>query len=272
MGGFRINAMLGGLLTGVMALVVLVGLFWTPMDPLAINFGTRLSPPSAQHLLGADEFGRDIASRLMQGAATTFTIAAAVVALAVVLGTLLGLISGFAGGIVDRVVMAVNDALMAFPGILLAMGLIAVFGGGRYGIIAALGLAYTPTVARVVRGNVMTLRQLDFIDASWLMGNGVVYTVLRHILPNCLAPIIVLGTSMFGWAILSESALSFLGLGVAPPQPTWGNMLADARSYFTQYPRLALLPGLCISIALLGINLLGDALRDRLDPRMKESR
>lgn len=271
-GRLRMNALLGGFLTGMMLAVVLVGLFWTPMDPLQISFSARLAPPSADHLLGADEFGRDIASRLMRGAATTFSIAAAAVTFAVVFGTLIGLVSGFAGGLVDRVIMSVNDALMAFPGILLAMGLITVFGGGRYGIIAALGLAYTPTMARVVRGNVMTVRSLDFVDASWLMGNGVSYTVARHVLPNCIAPIIVLATSMFGWAILAESALSFLGLGVAPPEPTWGNMLSDARPYFSQYPRLALLPGLCISIALLGINLLGDALRDRLDPRMKDSR
>jgi peptide/nickel transport system permease protein len=165
--------------------------------------------------------------------------------------------------------MAVNNALLAFPGILLALGLLAVLGANQYGIILALGIAYTPSMARVVRGATLSLREREFIEASKVMGNGELYTMARHILPNCIAPITVLATSMFGWAILSESALSFLGLGVPPPAPTWGNMLAAGRPFIQQAVWLGLFPGLCIALTLLGINLLGDALRDRLDPRMR---
>ncbi|WP_019401485.1 ABC transporter permease, partial [Chelatococcus sp. GW1] len=139
----------------------------------------------------------------------------------------------------------------------------------KYGIILALGLAYTPSVARIVRGTVLSLREREFVEASRVMGNSEIFTVMRHVLPNCIAPLTVLATSMFGWVLLSESALSFLGLGVPPPAPTWGNMLASSRSFIAQAVWLGIFPGLCISLTLLGINLLGDALRDRLDPRMR---
>jgi peptide/nickel transport system permease protein len=165
--------------------------------------------------------------------------------------------------------MAFNDALLAFPGILLALGLLAVFGANKYGIIVALGLAYAPSVARVVRGTVLSLREREFIAASRVMGNSELYTMARHVLPNTVAPLTVLATSMFGYVLLAESALSFLGLGVPPPAPTWGNMLAGGRPYIDQAVWLGIFPGLCISLTLLGINLLGDAVRDRLDPRMR---
>ena len=142
-------------------------------------------------------------------------------------------------------------------------------GANKYGIILALGLAYTPSVARIVRGAVLSLREKEFIEASRVMGNSEIFTMVRHILPNCIAPMTVLATSMFGWVLLSESALSFLGLGVPPPAPTWGNMLASSRPFIAQAVWLGIFPGLCISLTLLGINLLGDAVRDRLDPRMR---
>jgi peptide/nickel transport system permease protein len=178
--------------------------------------------------------------------------------------------SGYSRGWFDRIVMSFNDALLAFPGILLALGLLAVLGANKYGIIVALGIAYSPSVARIVRGTVLSIREREFIAASRVIGNSEAYTMMRHVLPNCLAPLTVLTTSMFGWVLLAESSLSFLGLGVPPPAPTWGNMLASARPYIGQAVWLAVLPGLCISLTLLGINLLGDALRDRLDPRMRD--
>lgn len=191
------------------------------------------------------------------------------VILAVGAGTALGVFTGFVRGWVDRVLMAFNDALLAFPGILLALGLLAVFGANKYGIIFALGIAYIPSVARVVRGTVLSLREREFVEASRVMGNSEAYTMWRHILPNCIAPLTVLATSLFGWVLLAESALSFLGLGVPPPAPTWGNMLAASRAFIAQAAWLGIFPGLCISLTLLGINLLGDAVRDRLDPRMR---
>lgn len=267
-----LNALIGGTLIGTLAVVAAIGSVWTPVDPLRLSFRYKLAPPSSLYWLGTDEFGRDVLSRLMSGAATSVWISLLTVALAVVLGTIIGLLSGYLRGWVDRVVMAFNDALLAFPGILLALGLLAVVGANKYGIILALGIAYTPSVARIVRGTVLSLREKEFIAASRVMGNSEGYTMARHILPNCIAPLTVLATSMFGYVLLAESSLSFLGLGVPPPAPTWGNMLAGSRPYIGQAMWLGIFPGLCISLTLLGINLLGDAVRDRLDPRMRGSR
>lgn len=263
------NALIGGTIIGMVAIAALIGAVWTPYDPLAIDFMARLAPPSGAHWLGTDEFGRDVLSRLMAGASTSAWISLLTVILAVGAGTALGVFTGFVRGWVDRVLMAFNDALLAFPGILLALGLLAVFGANKYGIIFALGIAYTPSVARVVRGTVLSLREREFVEASRVMGNSEGYTMWRHILPNCITPLTVLATSLFGWVLLAESALSFLGLGVPPPAPTWGNMLAASRAFIAQAAWLGIFPGLCISLTLLGINLLGDAVRDKLDPRMR---
>ncbi|WP_371820114.1 ABC transporter permease [Verticiella alkaliphila] len=246
-------------------------MFWTPHDPLRINFAARLKPPSATYLLGTDEFGRDVLSRLMAGTLSSVWISTLTVFLAVVAGTVLGVLTGFLRGWTDRIIMAFNNALLAFPGLLLALGLLAVVGANKYGIILALGLAYTPSVTRIVRGTVLSLREREFIESSRVLGNTELYTMWRHVLPNCIAPLTVLATSMFGWVILSESALSFLGLGVPPPAPTWGNMLAASRPFLEQAAYLSIFPGVCISLTLLGINLFGDAIRDRLDPRMRGS-
>lgn len=266
------NALLGGALIGSLAIVAGIGALWTPYDPLQLSFRAKLAAPSAVHWLGTDEFGRDVLSRLMAGAATSVWISLLTVVLAVLFGTVIGVFTGFVRGWVDRVVMAFNDALLAFPGILLALGLLAVVGANKYGIILALCLAYTPSVARIVRGTVLSLREKEFIAASRVMGNSEAFTMARHILPNCIGPLTVLATSMFGWVLLAESSLSFLGLGVPPPAPTWGNMLAGSRPYIGQAMWLGIFPGLCISLTLLGINLLGDAVRDRLDPRMRGMR
>jgi peptide/nickel transport system permease protein len=207
----------------------------------------------------------------MAGAEASVTVAVLTVLFAVIAGALLGTVTGFLRGWTDRIIMAVNDALLAFPGILLALGLMVVVGASKYGIILALGLAYTPSVVRVVRGTVLSIREREYVEASRMIGNGELYTMLRHVLPNCVAPVAVLATSMFGWVLLAESALSFLGLGVPPPAPTWGNMLASSRPYMESAVWLGIAPGLCIALTLLGVNLLGDSLRDRLDPRMAQA-
>jgi peptide/nickel transport system permease protein len=204
----------------------------------------------------------------MAGAATSGLVAVFTVACAVLLGTAIGALAGFVRGWSDRVLMAMNDALLAFPGVLLGMTVMVVLGPSRFGIVIALTLAYAPSVVRVVRGTVLSLREKDYVEASRMIGNSEWVTMWRHVLPNCVTPVAVLASSMFGWVLLSESALSFLGLGVAPPQPTWGNMLSGARSYMQTAIWLGVVPGLCIAVTLLGINLLGDAVRDRLDPRM----
>ena len=264
------NVLIGGGLLLLLVAIALLGLVWTPYDPLRLDLLARLKPPSAAHWLGTDEFGRDVLSRLMIGARTSLWISLLSVSVAVVAGTLIGLLAGYMRGWTDRLLMMINDALLAFPGILMALGIMAIIGASQYGIVLALGIAYTPSVVRVVRGSVLSLRELEFIEASRVIGNSQLYTLFRHIAPNCLAPLCVLATSMFGWALLSESALSFLGLGVPPPAATWGNMLAASRPYIASASWLGLFPGLFICLALLAINLFGDALRDRLDPRMRK--
>jgi peptide/nickel transport system permease protein len=263
----RLNALIGGTLVGVLLLTALSSLVWTPYDPIAIDLDHPLAPPSLTHWFGADEFGRDILSRAMLGARISASIAFTTVALAVGAGTSLGVLAGFLRGWVDRALMMISDAILAFPGILLALGVTAVLGSGRQTLILALGIAYLPSVLRVVRAAVLSIRERDFIAASRIAGDGVLYTIARHVLPNVLPPITILATSLFGWVLLSESALSFLGVGVPPPAPTWGNMLAAARPYMENAAWLSVVPGLCIAATLLGVNLLGDALRDWLDPR-----
>jgi peptide/nickel transport system permease protein len=264
----RANATVGAVLVGCAVLAALAGQVATPYDPIALDFGARLASPSWDHWLGTDQFGRDVLSRLLSAASVSMTVSLSTVALAMAIGITIGAVSGYFGGWLDRLVMTVVDAFMALPGLLLALALMAAVGQGKWGVILALGLAYAPSVTRVVRGIALSLREKEYVEASRAMGNGELYTIARHVIPNCVGPLTVLATAFFALTILAESALSFLGLGVPPPYPSWGGMLADARSYFAFAPWLAIFPGLAISITLLGINLLGDALRDRFDPRM----
>lgn len=266
----RFNGLIGIVVVGLLLFVAVFGPWLAPYDPLKLDLLARLKGPSPDHLLGADEFGRDILSRLIYGARTSAWIAFSTVIFAIVFGTIFGILAGFLRGWTDRLLMMVNDALLAFPGLLLALGFMAVFGASRNGIIVALGIAYMPVAVRVVRGTVLSIREREYVEASRVMGNSEIITMLRHVLPNCVAPVMVLATTMFGWVVLSESALSFLGLGVPPPAPSWGNMLSTGRPYINQAPHIVILPGLCISIALLGVNLLGDAVRDWLDPKMQD--
>lgn len=263
----KLNLIIGLLILLLLGGAAVIGAAWTPYNPMQLDMLNRLSPPSFGHWLGTDEFGRDVLSRLMAGATTSITIAATTVLMAVSTGMIIGLVSGSIRGWTDRGLMAVTDALLAFPGILLALALIVILGAGRTGIILALSLAYLPAVIRIVRSAVLSIREKEYVEASKVIGNSQAYTMFLHILPNCLAPISVVATSMFGWVILAESALSFLGLGVAPPAPTWGNMLSASQPYFERALWLSLAPGACIALALLATNLIGDALRDRFDPR-----
>jgi len=262
-----IHSLLGVGLVGALLVVVLLGFVWLPYDPLAIDLDHTLASPSLAHWLGTDEFGRDVAARAMLGARISLLIAIQTVVISIVIGTALGLVVGFLRGWTERVIMTFSDALLAFPGILLALALVAVMGSSRHSIVIALAIAYLPATVRVVRGSVISIREREYVEASRVAGDSALYTMWRIVLPNALPPILVLATSLFGWVILSESALSFLGVGVPPPLPTWGNMLSSARPYMYAASWLSIAPGLCIVATLLGINMLGDALRDRLDPR-----
>ena len=266
----RYNALIGVTLISLLLVLAVVGSVYTPYDPLKLDFHARLEAPSAAHILGTDQLGRDVFSRILSATGVTAMISILTVLFACSFGTLIGAITGFIGGRFDRVVMIFMDALLAFPGLLLALGIMAVIGPNKYGIVVALGLAYLPGVVRVIRGTVFSIREKEYVEASLVTGNSELYTVLRHVIPNCITPLTVIGTAMFGGALLSESALSFLGLGVPPPAPTWGGMLADGRQFMDAAPWLSIFPGVAISLALLGINLFGDALRDKFDPRMNQ--
>lgn len=265
----RLNLAIGVVLVGWLVLTALVGLVYTPYDPTAVNLVTRYGPPSLQHWFGTDEFGRDVLSRVMAGAAVSVTVSIGSTLFALVAGATLGTVSAYVGGWLDRLVLMFTDALMAFPGLLLALGIMTVVGASKSSVVLALGLAYTPSVTRLAHSGTLSLRSRDFVVASQAMGNSGAWTLWRHVVPNIVAPLLVFSTSLFGSALLAESALSFLGLGVPPPAPTWGGMLADSRDAIDRAIWLAIFPGVAISLALLGINMLGDALRDLLDPRMK---
>ncbi|MDB6161691.1 MAG: binding-protein-dependent transport system inner rane component [Gammaproteobacteria bacterium] len=266
LGHVGLNALVGIPLVGALLATIGIGLFWMPYDPIAIDLTHPLGSPGLRHWFGTDEFGRDVLSRSMLGARISVLVALATVAVAITVGTALGLLAGYLRGWTDRLLMMITDAVLAFPGILLALALIAVLGSSDGSIVLALSTAYTPSVVRVVRATVLSIREREFIEASRTAGDSPLETIARHILPNVLPPVVVLATSLFGWAMLSESALSFLGVKVPPPAPTWGNMLSESRPYMDVASWLSIVPGLCIAGTLLGVNLLGDALRDWLDP------
>ncbi|MBK0328996.1 ABC transporter permease [Rhodobacteraceae bacterium F11138] len=266
---------IGGWIGGAVALALVVlavaGSWIAPHDPVALDLRARFAAPgTAGHLLGADEFGRDILSRLIYGARVSILIAIFTVMQAMLVGLTLGILAGYFRGWTDRVISVLNDSALAFPGLLLALGIMAVVGASATAMVIALGFAFAPAVVRVTRATVMSIREKEFVEASRVIGNAEGITMWRHVMPNCIAPLTVLATGMFGWVILAESALSFLGLGVPPPAPSWGNMLAAARPFIQDAPFLIVLPGICISVTLLGVNLLGDALRDIMDPRMQK--
>lgn len=266
-----LNRLIGASLCAAVLLAGLVGALWTPFDPHALDFEARLLPPSSTHWLGTDEFGRDVLSRLLAATGVSLVVSVAAMLGALLLGVALGALAAHFRGVIDRVVVMFSDALMAFPGLLLALGLMTAIGPNRWGVVLALALAYSPKVIRVTRATALSVSAREYVLASRALGNGELVTLLRHVVPNCVSPLIVVATALIGMALLSETALSFLGLGVPPPAASLGGMMADGRRYLAEAPRLVVVPGLVVSLSLLGINLLGDALRDRLDPRMARS-
>jgi peptide/nickel transport system permease protein len=228
-----------------------------------------LAPPSAQHPFGTDEFGRDVLSRVLVGSRVSLIVAFLSVATAVALGTTLGLTAGYYGGSWDGVSMRAMDIIFAFPAILLAIAIMAVLGTSLLNLVIAIGIVYTPQFARVARAAALTVRSLEFVDAARVLGLGNLRIIGRHLIPNIMAPVIVQVSLSLSLAILSESALSFLGLGTQPPTPSWGNMLSEGRQFLELAPWNAVFPGLAIMLVVLGFNLLGDGLRDLLDPRLR---
>jgi len=258
----------------VLTVAILLMAAFAPMlsthDPLRTNVRNRLQPPSAQHWMGTDDAGRDIYSRAIYGSRVSVRVGYSVVLLTTLFGLAIGVAAGYYRWL-DGLLMRSMDALMAFPSIFLAIAILAALGPRESNVIWALTITLTPATARIVRGVVLSLKELDFISASRSLGASDLRILVRHVVPNSLAPLIVQSTFVLGVAILSEAGLSFVGAGTQPPTPSWGNMLADAKRYLFVAPWMSYFPGLFIVFGVLGLNLLGDGLRDAFDPRMRGS-
>ncbi|MCB1330340.1 MAG: ABC transporter permease [Maritimibacter sp.] len=263
----------GAGLTAVFLAAALVSFVWTPHDVTALIIADKLKPASAEYLLGTDHFGRDILSMLMVGARTSIAVALVAVGIGMALGVPLGLLAAATrGSLIDEVVMRGNDLIFAFPSLVIAILITAVFGPSALNAILAIGIFNIPVFARVTRGGALSLWTLDWILAARVAGKARVRISAEHILPNILNLLIVQGTIQFSLGILAEAALSYVGLGAQPPTPSWGRMLADAQTMIYTNPALAILPGLAIVAMVLGLNLMGDGLRDLLDPRVRRAR
>ena len=260
----------GLILSGILAVLICVGIFWTPYDPTAMMTGPKLDAPSLQHWLGTDNFGRDIFSRVMKGAGTTAGIALSTVAIGAVAGTAVGALTGYFGGIVDTIIMRIMDGMLAFPYILLAIILMTVLGSGIFNVILAIGIGNVPSFARVVRGEVHIIKNEEYCNAARVIGVSNARMLFTHILPNTISPLIVYATLGIAGAIISEAALSFLGLGISEPTASWGSILQTGKNWLQTSPFIATYSGIFILITVLGFNLLGDGIRDVLDPKMKK--
>lgn len=259
-----------GLFIVVAYIFVAIGASWiAPYSPIEQQPKDRLQAPSATYTFGTDEFGRDILSRLMHGATNSLKVALLSVAFSGIVGTVIGVVGGFMGGWVDNILMRLMDLIFSFPAILLALSISAALGPGDINTVLAISIVYLPIFARVGRGSVLQIKELEYIEASRALGASRKRLVFRHILPNSLTPTIVQVSLALSWAMLTEASLSFLGLGTIPPTPSWGLMLSESRRLMEIAPWMAIAPGLAIMGGVLGFNLLGDGLRDILDPRLR---
>ena len=256
----------------LLAMVTLVGIFApqiSPYDPLAIDLSQKFQAPSRQHLFGTDELGRDMFSRVVMGTRISFQVAGEVLVIAGTIGIFLGIVAGYRGGIVDEIIMRAADIFLAFPSFLLAMAIVAALGASIQNAILAIAIAWWPRYARLLRGQVLAVKNMPFVDAARSIGAGDLRVMLRHVLPNCLAPLVVQFTTDAGAAILNTSALSFVQLGARPPMPEWGLMISQGRNFIVNYWWIPTFPGLAIAIAVGGFMFLGDGLRDLWDPQLR---
>lgn len=259
---------LGALLTIVPLLTGVLAPWIAPDSPTRLDPMQRLSAPSAGHAFGTDELGRDLLTQVIYGGRLSLLVGSLVVVIATVLGTLFGLSAGYLRNL-DALLMRTMDGLLALPDLLLAIALMAALGPNVANVILALGIVYTPRIARLVRGSVLVVREMEYVQAARALGATAPRTMFRHVLPSSLSPLIVQATFVFAFSILGEAALSFLGVGVPPYVPSWGNILAGGRQFMVEAPWVTMFPGLAIVMTVLGINLLGDGLRDALDPRLR---
>ena len=260
--------LLGLFLSLIVVLLAITAPYIATHDPLRTNVKQRLQAPSSEHYFGTDEYGRDLFSRVIYGARVSIIVGISVVILSSIAGTIIGLLSGYFRRI-DNTIMRIMDACMAFPSILLAIAIIAALGARVENVIIALSITYTPRTARVVRASVLSVREEAYVEAARAIGLGSLRIIYKYILPNILSPLIVQTSLIFGLSILAEAGLSYIGAGIPPPMPSWGNILADGRPHMIQASWMTVIPGFFIMISVLGLNIIGDGLRDYLDPRMK---
>ena len=263
---------IGAVLTLLLVAMAGLSLVWTPWSPYDVEMSKKLLPPGAQHWLGTDPYGRDIVSLLLVGARASILVGVIAVGIGLVVGTALGLLAAARRGWVEELIMRLSDFSFAFPAILSAIMMTAVFGAGIVNAIIAIGIYNIPTFARITRASANAIWSREFVLAARACGKGAFSITVEHVLPNIASVLIVQATIRFAIAILAEAALSYLGLGTQPPQPSWGRMLSEAQTLLFQSPMLAVYPGVAIALAVLGLNLLGDGLRDLLDPRLTRKR
>lgn len=255
-----LNFIIGGIITAIMMIMVIMGFFYTPYETTKMDSKNKLAAPSLQHIMGCDNFGRDIFSRVLEGLGNTFIIALATVAIGVTVGIIIGAFTGYFGGWLDEVLMRINDVVFAFPSILLALVFVSLFGTGKYNVVFALGIAFVPSFARIVRGEFIKYKNMDYVKSAKLEGVGDLRIMFVHILPNTrtvLLSSIIIG---FNNAVLAEAGMSYLGIGVQPPDASLGCMLSEAQSYLFSAPNYAIFPGLMIILLVLGLSLLADGL------------
>ena len=268
---YSFTARIGMVIVAIIVLTTLLSPILDPYNPkLDSNLDIARQAPSAQHIFGTDQLGRDIFRRILHGASLSLSAGMTAVATAGITGTILGLVSGYFGGTTDWVIMRVMDILLAFPSMLLAIAIVAVRGTGLFNTILAISIVGIPGYARLVRSMVLSIREREYILAAHMVGVRTPVIILRHVLPNSLSPLIVTATMGIGGAILTAAALGFLGLGAQPPAPEWGAMISDGVPFLRQLPHMVFYPGMAIMLTVLGFNLLGDGLRDALDPQMRE--
>jgi len=266
----NVGFMIGGVMTLIVVIMALTAPWLAPQDPAFQDTSRRLEGPSADHPLGMDDLGRDVLSRVIWGARVSLQVGVSVVIISAFAGILLGAVAGYFGGLVDTIVMRTCDVLLAFPGILLAIAMVAVMGPSVANVVIALTVIGWVSYARLVRGQVLKVREMEFVIAARALGARSLRVIAGHVLPNVMSPVIVMATLGLAGAILAEASLSFLGLGVQPPTPSWGAMLTAGRRYIGRADHLAIFPGIAIMIAVMGLNFLGDGLIDTLDPKYRD--
>ncbi|MCU1550443.1 MAG: binding-protein-dependent transport system inner rane component [Glaciihabitans sp.] len=264
------RALLGAILVAAVLIFTLVSLFWTPYDPIAANTGKAFMPPTWLHPAGTDVYGRDILSRIMAGAQVSISVACVAVAAAAAMGSIIGVVSGFIGGIFDVIVTRVVDLMLAIPALVFALGIVALLGPSAQSVTVALSVVYMWQFARVIRSIVISVRNKTYVEASRGLGVSPIAIIAKDIFPSVIPILVVQVTTALAWGILDEANLGFLGLGVQPPNPSWGSLLIEGRQYLFDAPWLPLSAGTMVVIAVLGVNLLGDGLRDIIDPRSAE--